>query len=131
MSAHTAANGLEFARRRSAFAQQTHHGIHHSAGVVVSGVGRVLQIRSRLDMLHFQRLLFGSLVSHSLQFGLQPGDMRRGVKILRRQRRLIVGVLHVGDDFINDANFFSECVHSVLILNFPNLGGDFIQISEL
>jgi len=118
MTAHTAADGLEFDGRRGAFAQQTHHGIHHAAGIVVSSISRILQIRGRLHVLHFQRLLFGRLIGDRFQFSLQPRDMRRGVEIFRRQRRLIVGVVHVGDDFINDANFFGECVHDILSFGF-------------
>ncbi|MDE3068995.1 MAG: hypothetical protein KGJ60_15800 [Verrucomicrobiota bacterium] len=58
----------------------------------------------------------GGLIRDRLQLPPQPRDMRRHVKIFRREGRLIVAVLHVRDDFVDDADFFSECVRNVLIL---------------
>jgi hypothetical protein len=71
---------------------------------------------------------------------LQPGDVRRDIEILRLQRYLIVGILHIGDDLVDDANFFSECVHFNLLVNVVGISGarirrdwvlektDFVQI---
>ena len=112
-----AADVLKFLGGGRAFAQQTGHGINHSAGIVVGGITGGLQIRRGLDMRHLVFLLDRRKRAHCPQFPLQPGDVRRDIKIFRRQSRLVVGVLHVTDDLADDAYLFSKCVHDVLLVD--------------
>jgi len=111
MFTHLAADVLEFFGCWSAFAQQTDHGINHAAGVVVGGVGCVLQTGGGIDVGHFRLLLDRRESVDRPQLALQSGDVRRDIKAFPLQRRLIVGVLHVGDGLSDDAYFFCECIH--------------------
>ena len=101
--AHLAADVLELFGSGRAFAQQSGHGINHAAGVVISTIGRGLQIGGGLDVGHFRFLLDGCERVDRPQLALQAGDMRRNVEVFRLQGRLVVGILHVGDGLSDNA----------------------------
>ena len=116
MLPHLAADVLEFFGLGRAFAQQAGHRINHAAGVVIRAVAGGVQIGSGLDVGHFILFLDWRERVDRPQLRLQPGDVRQHVEIFRLQRRLIVGILHIGDGLSDDADFFSECVHGELLI---------------
>jgi len=117
MVARLAADVLEFLGGGRAFAQQTGHGINHPAGIIVGGVSGLLHICRGLDMDDLVFPLDRRERVHGSQFRLQPGDVRRDVKFFRRQRRLVVRILHVSDDPGDDADLFRKCMHDELLVD--------------
>ena len=114
--AHAAAQGLELSGFRGAFAQQTHHGVERAARVVVGVVGGGLHLGGFVLLLHFQKFLGLGKVAHGLELALQPRNVRGRVEILRRQRRLIVGVLHVAETSSLTMPIFSGSVCIVFFI---------------
>jgi len=120
MTAHLAADGLQLLGFRRVLAQQTHHGVNRAAGVGVRVVGGGLQLGRLVLHLHVQVFLLGGQDADVGDFALQPRNVRRRVEIFRRERLLIVGVLHVRDDLVDDPDFFSDGVHG--FSDFVNFG---------
>jgi len=81
------------------FAEHAHHGINHAAGVSIGVAGGGVQLGGLVLVVHFNLLLFGREGVDRAELPLQARDMRCDIEILCRQCRLIVGVLHIADDF--------------------------------
>ena len=117
VTAHLAAYGPQLLGFGRVFAKQAHHGVNRAAGVRIGVVGCGLHRNGLILLLHIQIFLEDGKVADTFNFALQPRDVRGRVEVFRLQRRLIVGVLHIGDDFVDDPDFFSDCVHRFFIFS--------------